>query len=449
MPSLLVPGPAPAQSAAPPGRSGGMGEMPGSAPHAAVFALLLAQTQGMPTAPTTSATATASPTTGEQKKDDPLTTTDPSALVTAIPITLLAATLPPPTQLSIKTGPPTPPTAEKAVGKTEVMDASRPTLGGELLSPTSQTTKTTLDTGLAKGLPATAKAGPDTPRPLHSLAIPADLAPSAKVAVLAPNPIQTQTALEKLPGIADTFTRKTVAGKDDAKASDGAASSLISTLPSGATETAPTDKPQTAMPAQYRAQMMQQVADKVGALHLQAARTEQKQVLIELHPRDWGTLHVSITMAPASAAGQAESNTVVAHILADNPAVKAALENHTSELRHALREIGLKLDSLTVQIQSALPSGQAGTATSDNRHSQDGAGAWAQPAPSQNAGAQGSATGQGQGQPAFTFGDGGQPSGGRQGQASQAWAGAQAERADAPPTEQPNRADQGRVDTLA
>ena len=59
---------------------------------------------------------------------------------------------------------------------------------------------------------------------------------------------------------------------------------------------------------------------------------------------------------------------VTAHIVAESPQVKAALENHSGDLRQALREAGLHLDRISVTVQSMDASAQAGTATSGGHH---------------------------------------------------------------------------------
>lgn len=435
MPSLLVPGPTPTKSVAPRGAVGGGENSAGSSPHPALFAALLAQTPK----PTNERQA--------ETKDDPLAKADSSQ--PSAP----AATLPP-LPVPLQPGPPSPPIAEPTDGTQGTMDTPRPA-GGELLSPQNQ----------ANGLSGLLLPGVSAPDPAHPGTLPPGFAlPAAPLPGASPGLAQSalekslHASLQNLVGAADNFTgisETTATTHKDRSASTGegnagefAFSATVLSAP-----TAQADAPSLAptMPAADRAQIMQQVADKVGAMHLQAARGEQKQVILELHPREWGRLQVSITMAAPTAAGQVTSNAVVAHVLADNPTVKAALENHAAELRHALREAGLQLDSLTVAVQSALPSGQSGTATSDNRH-QDGAGAWGQPPPNQNAGAQGGATGQGQGQSAFAafYGDGGGHPGNRQGQTS-FWGNAPVESTDSQTAElpRPGRIERRRVDTLA
>ena len=73
---------------------------------------------------------------------------------------------------------------------------------------------------------------------------------------------------------------------------------------------------------------------------------------LQLHPKDWGQLNVRVTMTPTTGADGKVSTQVIAHVIAEHPAVKAALETGQTELRHALREAGLHLDRLTVTVQA-------------------------------------------------------------------------------------------------
>ena len=74
---------------------------------------------------------------------------------------------------------------------------------------------------------------------------------------------------------------------------------------------------------------------------------------LQLHPKDWGQLQISVKVVPGIHPDAAQAQTVTAHIVAETPQVKAALENGSSDLRHALREAGLHLDRLTVTVQAA------------------------------------------------------------------------------------------------
>ena len=115
-----------------------------------------------------------------------------------------------------------------------------------------------------------------------------------------------------------------------------------------------------------RAEVIRQAADGVGALPLPAKAGTSEQMTLQLHPKEWGQLQVSVTVAPGPTAGAAQ--TVTAHIVAQNPQVKAALENQSGDLRQALREAGLHLDKISVTVQRMEAGAQAGMAASGGRH---------------------------------------------------------------------------------
>ncbi len=143
-------------------------------------------------------------------------------------------------------------------------------------------------------------------------------------------------------------------------------------------ETAKTDaKPLT--PAD-RAEIIKQVADGVGAMRLPARPGASEQMTLQLHPRDWGQLQVSVKITPGVQTNAAQ--TVTAHIVAETPQVKAALESNSGDLRSALRASGLHLDRITVTVQSAGASAQAGTASGGSHHEMSG-GAFSQTSPDQ------------------------------------------------------------------
>ena len=103
-----------------------------------------------------------------------------------------------------------------------------------------------------------------------------------------------------------------------------------------------------------RAEIVKQAAEGVKAIGLPTRPETPEQITIHLHPKDWGKLHVTVTLAPqtlAEAAG--ERKMVTAHVIAESPQVKAALESSTGELHHALRAAGMHLEKLTVSVQPA------------------------------------------------------------------------------------------------
>ena len=103
-----------------------------------------------------------------------------------------------------------------------------------------------------------------------------------------------------------------------------------------------------------RAQIVKQTAEAVGAIRPPARPETPQQMTIQLHPKDWGKLQVSVTLAPSvqreAAPGQ---KAVTAHVIAETPQIKAALESQSGALRHALQSSGMHLDRLTVSVQSA------------------------------------------------------------------------------------------------
>lgn len=121
---------------------------------------------------------------------------------------------------------------------------------------------------------------------------------------------------------------------------------------SGQTAPATSAATQTALPAltpAERASALHQVADAVSAMPLPAAGGHG-QMTLQLHPQDWGSLHLSVAMTPAA---DGSGTQIVAHVVAENGAVRDALELHGHELRQALQDAGLHLERLTVTVQDA------------------------------------------------------------------------------------------------
>ena len=100
-----------------------------------------------------------------------------------------------------------------------------------------------------------------------------------------------------------------------------------------------------------RAEVVRQAAEAVTKMPLPATTGASEQMSLQLHPKDWGSLQVSVSVAPSQNAGAAK--TVTAHIVAETPQVKAALQSQTGALHQALRAAGLHLEHLTVSVKAA------------------------------------------------------------------------------------------------
>ena len=100
------------------------------------------------------------------------------------------------------------------------------------------------------------------------------------------------------------------------------------------------------------------------------------------------------------------STQVIAHVIAEHPAVKAALETGQRELRHALREAGLHLDRLTVTVQSPAAGAEtnAGGSRQESRSGENWGGG--QSAPFGTTAQGGSASGGQQPAPSAAFNQG-------------------------------------------
>lgn len=250
-----------------------------------------------------------------------------------------------------------------------------------------------------------------------------------------------------------------VIGKRSERRAENDATDALPALPNpvpAQAEAAPTEaKPLTAAD---RAEMVRQVADGVGAMPLPAKPGASEQMTLQLHPRDWGQLQISVKITPGSHPNAVQA--VTAHIVAQTPQVKAALENGSGDLRQALRQAGLHLDRISVTVQRMEASAQAGTTTSGGRHEANqggagqgmGSGAFGETTPNQKTGMSdgtGMFGGTGHGMPSFAASGGSH--GGRQGgepPPAYAAAYAPAEPEDALP-EAPRRPATGQVDIRA
>ena len=107
-----------------------------------------------------------------------------------------------------------------------------------------------------------------------------------------------------------------------------------------------------------------------------------EQMSMQLHPKDWGSLQVSVSVVPSQNAGAAKM--VTAHIVAETPQVKAALQSGTGALHQALRASGLHLEHLTVsvkvpegrmaEVKTAAQSAPAGQSSSQGQADRSGQG---------------------------------------------------------------------------
>lgn len=168
--------------------------------------------------------------------------------------------------------------------------------------------------------------------------------------------------------------------------------SSTNSLQIAAQATAPADTAKAEakpLSAGERAEVVRQAAEAVTKMPLPAKPGGPEQMSVQLHPKDWGSLQVSVSVAPSQNAGAAK--TVTAHIVAETPQVKAALQSGTGALHQALRASGLHLEHLTVSVkapevkaidikpaaQSASAgqsSGQSQSDTSGQSYGQPGAG---------------------------------------------------------------------------
>ncbi|MBV9852216.1 MAG: flagellar hook-length control protein FliK [Armatimonadetes bacterium] len=155
------------------------------------------------------------------------------------------------------------------------------------------------------------------------------------------------------------------AAKDDLAPGKGHQMGVEGTpAPSPAASPIPTQD-RTPMPPADRTQMLQQITHGMETMAVRTGGDGSQRVTVQLHPRDWGNLNVSVTMTPTTGPDGKASTQVVAQIVAEHPAVKAALEMGQADLSHALRDAGLILDKLTITVQA--PAAGAQTSAGDSR----------------------------------------------------------------------------------
>lgn len=173
---------------------------------------------------------------------------------------------------------------------------------------------------------------------------------------------------------ADVFSQEQIdavspALKETKSASEGTGS------PDGAEAFVPAQasSPSTAAPSasarsEKRGTAAAQVAEKIVSLPLAPGTT--RQVTVNLHPHDWGQVRVEVTMTAPGADGTAGA--ITARLSADNPQARAALQTHSGELRRALEDAGLRLDSVTITDTVQAASGSAASGGDSTPFRQEG-----------------------------------------------------------------------------
>jgi len=200
----------------------------------------------------------------------------------------------------------------------------------------------------------------------------------------------------KVGGAAPERGKKTEAAIDTAGVATAASKTGVESHSTAAPQ------PAKSLDQSERIALVRQVADQIGGSSLKAGNN---QVTVRLHPDDWGSVNVRISVTPASQAGG--SAQVTAHLVAESPSVKAALDSNMNELRKALAGAGLHLQDAVVSVQAASSAAQSGSTGSGNGNgSHHNPGSW-------EGGAQ-TTGGSQQGQGGFTgFTGGGQGSNGQ------------------------------------
>ncbi len=120
-----------------------------------------------------------------------------------------------------------------------------------------------------------------------------------------------------------------------------------------------------------RAALVKQIADTANIMQPGRQNGVQSRLTIQLHPKDWG--HLTVEISVAAGEHTPGSTPVVAHLVAESPAVKAELENHLGELHKALQDAGMNLQSAVVAVQSPAAgsgAGAPGSGADPGRHHQ-------------------------------------------------------------------------------
>lgn len=193
---------------------------------------------------------------------------------------------------------------------------------------------------------------------------------------------QVVTVFAAAPRDSSPVSEKNQPEEDAGKATEPAKVAETVLTAAGAEFTAPTQKtsaPQsvgTALTASDRAQVMRQISEGAQEIRRRPVVGGVREMNLQLHPHGWGQIKLSVRMTPTTNADGTTGTTVTAHVIADNPAVKAALETHTADLRQTLQEAGLKLDRLSVTVPAPDASSQFGSASQEQRPSTQDSRAW-------------------------------------------------------------------------
>ncbi len=212
---------------------------------------------------------------------------------------------------------------------------------------------------------------------------------------------------EPNPGSRSIVPEKIGDAKAGAKAPTGMLEAEMPTAQAAPLTAVPSSRP---LSVAEQIKIVHQVADGVGAMPLPAKPGGVQQMSLQLHPKDWGSLQVSVSVAPAQETGAAK--TVTAHIVAETPQVKAALQSQTGVLHQALRASGLNLTHLTVSVRPAaetVPAAQGASAGFSGGQGQPGGGNQGQPAHTAPAASQSAGTQLGTGAGSSQNGRQGQP----------------------------------------
>ena len=105
----------------------------------------------------------------------------------------------------------------------------------------------------------------------------------------------------------------------------------------------------TTLPSRLSESVAKQVSEKM----IYQARNNQHRIQLQLSPRNLGNLNINLVM---------RHNTVHASIVAENPMVKEALEEHLNQLKQDLAQQGLNLERFSVSC--------------NNQNHQDASGRW-------------------------------------------------------------------------
>ena len=247
---------------------------------------------------------------------------------------------------------------EQAAPSQPAPSSQSPPLTPALTAPAAVLTQAAGQSGVA---PPTFSPSPESPKP-----VPAKTAGKTSPAALKSTAGNADTSTRILQGQTEVVSAKTAPSaltlplvekhapehETPPVTDDGSRNSQF-TLPATVTDAANVANSAQAdakpLSARERAEVIKQAAGGVGAMPLPAKLGATEQMSVQLHPKDWGRLEVSVTVVPSQESGAAK--TVTAHIVAETPLVKAALQSGTGALHEALRASGLHLEHLTVSVK--------------------------------------------------------------------------------------------------